>query len=168
MIDLETMSTQSNAAIVSIGAVKFSVKGIEDTHYINVSLEDSMSHGLHIDGKTVMWWLSQSDKARQALNQDAGSLIWALSEFTSWIGGKDIQVWGNGATFDNVVLANAYKACKLPMPWSFRNDRCYRTMKNMFPDVPYPKTTGTLHNALDDATFQAEHLIEIFKKIGYV
>jgi hypothetical protein len=89
----------------------------------------------------------------------------ALREFSKFIeftGGRDILLWGNGAAFDNVILASAYRALRLTPPWKFYNDRCYRTMKAAYSDVKMPRT-GTHHNALDDAISQANHLIEIWK-----
>jgi inhibitor of KinA sporulation pathway (predicted exonuclease) len=73
---------------------------------------------------------------------------------------KPAGIWGNGAAFDNTILAAWFKHFNLP--WDFRKDRCYRTVKNMFPGVPY-QFVGTKHNALADATNQAEHLIQIAK-----
>ena len=82
-------------------------------------------------------------------------------------GKKEIAVWGNGATFDNVIIANAYKAVSLDKPWAYRSDRCYRTMINTFQDVRKPDMQGTVHNALDDAKLQAKHLCMIFDKLNY-
>lgn len=177
MIDLETMSSNSNAAIVSIGACTFSASiGITGKFYTNVSLQDCMKRGLHVDANTIMWWLKQSDEARSALDADPkadlhvgpDTLYNALTGLEKFLNYRmsEYKIWGNGATFDNVVLANAYRALGDYMPMNFRNDSCYRTMKNMFPQVPVPERKGTHHNALDDAVFQAEHLIEIFKHLG--
>jgi inhibitor of KinA sporulation pathway (predicted exonuclease) len=44
--------------------------------------------------------------------------------------------------------------------YKFWNERCYRTVKNQYPDVKLTRT-GTYHNALDDARTQAEHLVQI-------
>ena len=167
MLDLETMSTASNAAIISIGAVKFSINdGIKDTFYINVSLESSMAQGLSVDAQSMMWWIKQSKEAREKLSESPMDLTYALDAFTSWIDGEKYMMWGNGATFDNVILSNAYKAVGFKQPWSYRNDSCYRTMKNMF-DAPFLlREPLTPHNALDDAKYQALHLIAIFKKLG--
>lgn len=41
-------------------------------------------------------------------------------------------------------------------PWSHRDDRCYRTLKNLRPDVAF-EPYDTHHNALDDAFAQATH-----------
>ena len=169
MIDLETMSSNSNAAIVSIGACKFSVEnGIEDTFYVNVDLPSCIEKGMHVNGDTIMWWLGQSKEARDILQVDRFNLTNALDEFTSWFNSAKYgkYLWGNGATFDNVVLSNAYKAVGFKQPWNYRNDCCYRTLKNLTPEVTAPERKGTHHNALDDAMYQAEHLIKIFKHLG--
>ena len=69
-------------------------------------------------------------------------------------------MWGNGATFDNVILANAYRGAGLPVPWKFWNDKCYRTIKGFFPQIKLQRI-GTHHNAQDDAESQAWHLINM-------
>lgn len=165
MIDLETMGQGSDAAIVSIGAVKFDENGIGDTFYSVINLQSSVEAGLKIDASTVMWWLKQNGEARSALLEESVDLESVLQFFTDFVGVGGYAVWGNGSDFDNVILANAYKSIGAEAPWQFWMGRCYRTMKNMFRDVKL-KRKGTHHNALDDAISQAEHLIEIINEKG--
>ena len=169
MIDLETMGSGSNAAIVSVGAVVFDENGIGATFYRKVSLKDSVSLGLDIDTDTVLWWMKQSDEARAELtDSDSFSLGSVLSEFSDFArGGGHTVVWGCGSDFDNVILANAWGKAfpHIKLPWEFWNNRCYRTVKNLFRDVKMERT-GTHHNALDDAISQAEHLIKIANEKG--
>ena len=161
MIDLETMSTRSNAAIASIGAVKFSVDdGIIDTFYRTVDLRTCKAHGLHIDPETVAWWQQQSKEAQKALLIDNVSLTQALDDFSTWYGKKSLPTWGNGAGFDNVIMENAYRAINGRRPWLPWEDRCYRTMKNII-NVPIDERQGVYHNALDDALHQTRHLLKI-------
>ena len=75
-----------------------------------------------------------------------------------------MPVWGNGATFDNVILSNAYKAAGMEQPWKFWDDRCYRTVKGLLPDIKIERL-GTHHNAVYDAMSQARHLQFLFKKL---
>lgn len=163
MVDLETLSTQCNATILAIGAVKFSVtKGCYDRFYQVVKTPAEVE-GFHVSSDTLNWWSQQSEAARavfadfSAIDIDA-----ALSDFYRWCvldtNIKDIRLWGNGAAFDNAILATAYELCDMEPPWDFWNDRCYRTMKAQHRDVPLERL-GTLHNALDDAKSQAEHLL---------
>ena len=59
MIDLETLGTKPNSAILSIGAVYFDKDGLGEEFYANVDLQDSIDSGFDIDASTVYWWLSQ-------------------------------------------------------------------------------------------------------------
>lgn len=171
MLDLETMSTEANAAIIAIiaiGAVKFDpelgVLGQE--FYCTVDLASSMNRGGSVSSSTILWWLQQSDEARKKVTEPGQDLLEALFAFRTFVGNDNpyVCMWGNGAAFDNVVLATAYKRVGITPPWRFYNDRCYRTLKNLFPAVPMERV-GTHHNALDDAKSQALHTIAIFKEM---
>lgn len=167
MIDLETMGTRPDAPIVAIGAVKFDAERIRDEFYVNVNLKSAVEEGgAKIDPDTVMWWMKQDDEARGALERDCVGVTIALYKFREWLKPHDPEgVWGNGATFDNVLLGESYRRIGLTAPWPFWADRCYRTVKNLYPDVPLVRS-GTHHNAVDDARTQAEHLIAISKAAG--
>lgn len=171
MVDLETMSTENHAAIVSMGAVRFwlNVKQEQFTpdqeFYINVDLESSVNAGLHLSAHTVKWWLKQGDSARRALDNGI-DLKTALIMLRGFIP-NDVYLFGNGATFDNVILRNAFRAVGMEYPVTYRNDMCYRTLKHLV-DVPERPFEGTLHNALDDAKAQAWHLMDILERHPWV
>ena len=167
MLDLETLGNGPKSAIIAIGAVKFSPAGggMHD-FYCTIDPEDAVREGLKMDAGTVMWWMQQSEQARKAFTNPGLSLRSALQAFREWYGSKETPVWGNGASFDNVILGNAYKAIGESQPWKFWNDRCYRTVKSMYPHIKL-KRVGTYHNALDDAKSQAEHLQAIWQNAGW-
>ena len=162
MLDIETMGNSANSAIVALGAVHFDERGVLDSYYSGVSLESSLDIGLDVDASTVMWWMSQSDDARSALSVDVLDILTVLTSFGLWIG-RDPIVWGNGAAFDNIILSNAYRKVKIAQPWDFWNDRCYRTIKSLYPNVKMLRR-GVHHNALDDAKSQALHLLDIISE----
>ena len=163
MVDLETMSTDSNAAICSIGAVKFSIQeGVLDTFYCTVDAADCKANGLHISADTVRWWSKQPREVLEMLRKDNLPLREALTKFSHWYGTKPLPTWGCGAGFDNVIMDNAYKACGMNRPWTPWMDRCYRTMKEII-QMPFDERSGSYHNALDDAMYQTKHLLKILK-----
>jgi DNA polymerase III epsilon subunit-like protein len=166
MLDLETMGNGNNAAIVSIGAVKFTADEITDEFHVGVHLESSTALGLKIDADTVMWWLhpDRAEARQQLLNLEAVDLPSALIGFSEWFG-EEKPIWGNGSTFDNVILRSAYAACQISYPARFWNDQCYRTLKYRAPGVSLVRE-GTHHNALDDARCQAKHLQAIMRQLG--
>lgn len=170
MIDLETMSTWPDAAIVSIGAVEFDAGGIGEKFYEVVSLASSVETGGVIDADTVMWWLRQSDESRAELGLSEISLDLpsALRKLQLWMQErgeyKNLRVWGNGAGFDNVILSSAYRRCDIMTPWPHYGNMCYQTLKNCYPQVKMSPRVGAIHHkAVDDAEVQAKHLIEIIK-----
>lgn len=169
MLDLETMGQSSNAAIIALGAVQFDItkQTIGQRFYRIIDLTSSVqSGGGVIDPSTIMWWMQQSDAARGVFSKAGEPLPSVLIDLSSWIKSvseeKDVKIWGNGADFDNVILASAYRYCGLNLPWRFWNNRCYRTVKAMHPDIKMQRI-GTYHNAIDDAESQALHLIEILR-----
>lgn len=161
MLDLEAMGTRPGSAIIAIGACTFKSDGIGEEFYTKISLKSCMDYDFIIDPSTVMWWMQQSDKARAEFkgNEAQTNIYEALGKFKDWLPEKS-KIWGNGSDFDNTLLAEAYQRTFQPVPWNFWDNRCYRTMKNLAPNVPYEKV-GTAHNALDDAKSQALHLIKI-------
>lgn len=168
MLDLETMGNGNNAAIVAIGAVKFdpsdTTGGAMPAFYTRITLQSSVQAGLKMDTSTVLWWMEQSDDARrETFKGQSLSLLLGLSAFCQWFG-DDKPVWGNGATFDNVIIRSAFAAVNIDVPWKFWNDRCYRTMKGL---VNFKaEALGTKHNALDDARSQAVHLQKIYQYLN--
>ena len=171
MIDLETMGNRPNAPIIAIGAVAFDAGGLAKEFYCTVSLHSAVRSGAVIDPSTVMWWLGQDKIAQDALTDKQGEAIGlevALREFMQFVcsyGDGLKGVWGNGATFDNVILAESYRRLDKVAPWPFWKDKCYRTVKGMYPDVRMERS-GTHHNALDDAKSQALHLVRINDEFG--
>jgi exodeoxyribonuclease VIII len=159
MLDLETMGTVAGSPIIAIGAVMFGKEGLGEEFYTQVSLESCAAYGMRPSGSTVIWWMKQSDEARAAFknNDSAPTLPEALVAFKKWLP-DDSKVWGNGADFDNVLLAAAYSACGILLPWKYYNNRCYRTMRELFKNVPVERV-GVHHNAVDDAKTQAMHLM---------
>jgi exodeoxyribonuclease VIII len=84
-----------------------------------------------------------------------------------WMPPKDAsRVWGNGANFDNALVAAAYRANKMDLPWDYWNDRCYRTIAAMFMKTRVDRV-GTGHHALDDAKTQALRLLKMQEDHGF-
>lgn len=162
MLDLETLGNKPGAVIVAIGAVRFGGGALTEEFYSRVDAQSCVDQGLKLDTSTVLWWMKQDDEARAELNKPGERLMTALASFKDLIT-KDDLVWGNGSDFDNTILAAAYDACGIPLPWKFWNNRCYRTLKALRPEIKI--NNGVKHNALDDARAQALHLMEMFPEI---
>lgn len=166
MIDLETMGKTPGSAIIEIGACEFSSQhGITREFSEMISLEDCINQGFTVDGSTVMWWMRQKWEARKRYvsNDTAQPILTALNRLREWIPEKAV-VWGNGSDFDNVILIEAYRKFGQKQPWPDFSNRCFRTLKTLYPYVKAPARQGTHHAALDDAKHQALWAIKILKE----
>lgn len=166
MLDIETLGRGPGCVILSIGACMFGPEGVGEKFYRTIDIRSSQGAGLTIDADTLMWWQKQDDATRALSFKGEHRLHDALSHFSAWLKisalDKSFNVWGCGAEFDNSIVLHAYIAAKIYKPWEFRQNRCYRTLKNLYPKVPRPPMTGVVHHALGDAVNQAEHAIAIF------
>lgn len=179
MVDMETMGNSPDAPIVSIGAVFFdpSTGNTGAEFYQVVSLESSMSFGMKPDASTIQWWLKQSSEARSAILVDeAMGLLETLELLADFIaenaanGSHTVQLWGNGCSFDNVILRRAYALTDTPFTVPFWNDRDVRTMVELGKsvginprfDIPFE---GDMHNALSDARHQVKYVSAIWQRL---
>ena len=171
MIDLETLGRRPGCAILSLGAVMFDplTGELGPEFYTVISKESCMALGLHAGPATLAWWEKQSKDARTVLTEaeeaTAPSLTMVCKAFGGWlkvnsVEQKDRRVWGNGASFDQPILSEAYRVTGVDRPWEYWGDMCYRTLKNLYPEVALAKS-GVQHNALADAKQQAKHLMAI-------
>ncbi|EPA9616944.1 3'-5' exoribonuclease, partial [Escherichia coli] len=173
MIDLETMGKNPDAPIISIGAIFFDPQTGEMGPEFSKTIDLETAGGV-IDRDTIKWWLKQSREAQSAILTDEIPLDDALLQLREFIdensGEFFVQVWGNGATFDNVILRRSYERQGIPCPWRYTNDRDVRTMVALGLVMDFDARTtipfeGERHNALNDARYQAKYVSAIWQKL---
>ena len=179
MVDIETLSTNTNAVILSIGAIKFDPQRISSeeelskhSFYMNVDRNDCAFHGLHTSSETVTWWEQQSKEANNALLTDPQPLTFALTRFMQFMHAEPRinKLWANSPSFDCIILREAFNAVNIMWPFPFWQDRDVRTIKDMaFPNGDAPNfILGTAHNALDDCIGQARCVQACHHIIGQI
>ncbi|EGE3523527.1 exonuclease, partial [Escherichia coli] len=173
MIDLESMGKNPDAPIISIGAIFFDPQTGDMGPEFSKTIDLETAGGV-IDRDTIKWWLKQSREAQSAIMTDEIPLDDALLQLREFIdensGEFFVQVWGNGATFDNVILRRSYERQGIPCPWRYTNDRDVRTMVALGLVMDFDARTtipfeGERHNALNDARYQAKYVSAIWQKL---
>lgn len=163
MVDLETMSTRTDAAILSIGAVVFdpnseSLDGCP-RFYQTVCIESNEKDRRHFSSSTIVWWLQQGEAARAALMTDVLPLHKALIALQKFIAQHSpVVCWANSPSFDCAILRSAYAYHHMHFPFDYYKERDVRTIKDAaYPNGDAPNCQrGVAHGALDDALAQAE------------
>ncbi|HHJ0543255.1 TPA: 3'-5' exoribonuclease [Escherichia coli] len=173
MIDLETMGKNPDAPIISIGAIFFDPQTGDMGPEFSKTIDLETAGGV-IDRDTIKWWLKQSREAQSAIMTDEIPLddtLLQLREFIDENSGEFfVQVWGNGANFDNTILRRSYERQGIPCPWRYYNDRDVRTIVELGKAIDFDARTaipfeGERHNALDDARYQAKYVSVIWQKL---
>ena len=166
MLDLETLSTRADAAILQIAAASFDESGtILDTFNVHVRRSSG-----HIDINTVLWWMSQPSAREQSDRcQHGQTLQQALECFTIWYGVVEpVAVWAHGATFDFPILTSAFEREAVRVPYVYRDLMCTRPVYRLVggvPEIPFPKGY-VKHDALSDVRLQIAQLTEARRRIG--
>jgi len=168
-IDLETAGLPPDGAVMSIGAVFFDLDTctLGPKFSCTINLATAVRDGGTMNPGTFIWWLGQSQAARDSVRFSGDDIRTVLTDFAAFIAEhsrvQDVRPWGNGASFDLTILNSAYQRAGIKTPWSPFRERCFRTVRNLYPAIEYntdDKGEGA-HNALEDAIFQAKHLLKI-------
>lgn len=183
MIDLETLSTRTNASIIEIGAVEFNKQtgGIGDTIDLIINPSEWGKNGRDIDGETIKWWFKQDESARKRFidNKERVDLKKALYELSNFIISCDnihdekenVVVWGNGSTMDITILQSAYEYFDIDVPWKYWAVNDVRTIVDLNPKIKketiFITDNGIKHSSIGDCLYQIKYLTNTLKSIQY-
>ncbi len=173
-IDLETLDNKPTSAIISIGAVAFDpfTGSLGATFYQEIDIDSAIKSG-SVSGSTLAFWMQQDEKSKRVFGgKDKVGLATALDALATWVRSRDLapKVWGNGSSFDITILEYAYikGGVGLAAPWHYTNIRDMRTIVDAAgyngDNWPFPRK-GVHHNALDDATYQAQVISACWTRI---
>ena len=164
MLDLETLSTDPNAVIVTIAAVRFSLSlnnNETEDFFVNINPLSSKSYGLHINKNTLDWWKNQKPDALKAWQHSQVDLSEAVTKFLEFTGDDDkySHYWANGMSFDEPILRTSIKVVGKKEPWKYWNFHDARTAYYLanFNTRDAPRV-GNYHSALDDCKTQISWL----------
>ena len=169
MIDLETLSTNPEATILTVGGVKFDpYNSVEPSQgmYFRVDVDSQTSMGRDVMQFTLDWWAEQPKEiSEEALSdKDRISLSKMVKTINKWAVGVDV-FWCQGPLFDYAILQNIYKQLGHPVPWQYWQIRDSRTLFSLVPRDLNEKRTG-LHNALEDCYFQARKVQQVYNQLN--
>ena len=157
MIDLETLATTPDAAVLTIGACKFDprAKEIHSTFYERIKLESQEGYGRVINEDTLTWWSQQDPQIQEDAfgeGDDRIDLKDAMKKLYTF-GLGTTNVWSHGSIFDVVIIEDICRSFQQAVTWKFWEVRDTRTLFDLAKvDV---RIEGK-HNALTDAVAQSQ------------
>lgn len=167
MIDLETLATSTDAAILTIGAVRFDpfAKELQNPEmtkfYVRVDIDSCDELGLVTSESTIEWWSQQSQAAQdEAFSPDNRIHIReAMTQLYKFCWGSQ-RVWANGSIFDIAICEHIYKKLEKAPPWKFWEVRDVRTAFDLGINPTRPPVLK--HHALEDAWNQAVGIQNVY------
>lgn len=167
MLDIETLSTDKHAAVLSIGLVKFDpAQGV--THSQGWAIDMGRLTG-HIDPKTVQWWMGNDEAAREFSFKGEANPLSVTFDLHGLLAEAD-EVWANDPDFDCVILQHWWQRTSTlswPVPfWKYRSCRTVKALaKGMgVSDIIASTHVGmTTHNPVEDAAKQAREVCAFLK-----
>jgi len=175
MVDLETLSLDYEAMLLSIGAVSFPLphppvfeNEAISLFYRKIKLEGQQAIGREFNPETLRWWFTQpSHVQKEAFDANGLDLAIALSHFMAFLPRvmqkQPDEIWSNGADFDIPILQHYFRRNGYQIPWSYKSVRCFRTLKELHPGHEPEGFDKNKHNALEDALHQTKWLHKIMR-----
>jgi len=177
MIDLETLGTRPDAAVLQIGVTTFRLTaGGGETCSIEgwlVNIGSALALGASVDMDTLTWWQAQSPEIREELfvrgnrldiDDVFDKILAALDR------GEEIEgYWSHGAGFDLAILdwyhRRIYGTAFVPYKLA-RDTRTLWWMAKAIGWTPAPWPDGLLrHDARNDALVQARDVISAYEAL---
>lgn len=162
IVDIETLGKTADSALLSIGCVALGKTQVADQFFeVFISVESAMEYG-RVDPTTMQWWMLQGDEAKRKAFTGKAYTIEALKRFADWMNSmcpaEEAEVWGYGSDFDNANLLHKYHAASVTPGWTYRGNRCLRTVAVLHPFIKEVPAAEIEHDALSDAKRQAAML----------
>lgn len=162
-VDLETLSTRSDAAIVQIGLVAFDLDDpYKPTQKVRINCRPHPK--AHINPETIYWWMKQNEAARQSVFDwdtavDPASACTRTTNFINhWHDSHTqppVRIWAMPAKFDITILENLYGMVGFNFPWLYNSSRDVRTVCELAGLSKEARVQPLIeHDAAEDAAAQ--------------
>lgn len=165
VIDIETLGIKPGCPILQIAAVQVQYGEIKQTMQVPVSVASCKKYDLwNIDEKTVKWWMSEHPETFLSVLSDSiygkalDEALEDLIDFCIRPGEPQRFLWAKHPMFDFLLLESALKNCDFMVPWKYWEIRDIATLEDKF--FLKSEQQKNSHNALEDATNEAQTLIQ--------
>ncbi len=177
MLDIETMGTSADAAILTVGLAHFDINTgeiIKRTEFRNPQASQE-AIGRRIDPGTVKWWSGQSPEARARLTEpplyEPVEMMTRVHQWLSQVCRSqwDLAIWAKGPNFDMMLCRHLCAQINVKWKGHFSREYCVRTM------LAIAKAKGwhdilemeneLAHGAEADAVYQAQQVAAVWGRI---
>ena len=142
MIDLETLSTFPNAAVIAIGVVIRDDAKLSHLQARPWFIDRNQVIG-HEDLTTLDWWNAQDPRVKDQVFGGKQTPREALVELNGFLMSngitpertEDVRCYASPAMFDFPILRHQYQQLGIIPAWSWRTERCLSTLRKEIQDT---------------------------------
>lgn len=163
MVDLETLSSPPNAAIIEAAVVEFTPLPpfrANVAYYRRFKLEDVMSSGLRVEPQTLKWW-SRQENFEKVMSGET-PLQGGLEAIKETLSVYD-HIWARSPIFDCANLRDAMRATNVHPLWGLENRRKFQDVRSAIAPRPdfgvVQQVYRNSHNSVEDCLKQIVDLI---------
>ena len=135
MIDIETLGTNPDCVVLSVGAVKFDPYTGNEPYSKTLwrpSADEQLKADRSVDQGTLEWWGKQADHIREEAFSEFGrvDLDMFFKDLNRYLVGVD-KIWCQGPQFDMVILEDLFRQFNHHRNWAYWQVCDCRTIFNM-------------------------------------
>ena len=167
MIDIETLGTDPDSIILTVGAVKFDPYSLHEpydkvTWKLDIDAQEAL--GRQTSDSTLEWWAKQDPEIRERAFSEDGriSIDEFFKEFNRYLTGMK-GIWCQGPQFDMVMIEDLYRQKLHHTSWKYWQVKDSRTLFSLMEVDPRKAIQVEAHDAAEDAYWQAVCVQKTFK-----
>jgi hypothetical protein len=180
MIDTESLSLSARCVVTQLAMVAFDLD--DPTEYLAMEeqflpITPQSTLGREINGDTVLFWMRQSDAARDMFERNSGNdfpeLMALTQHFLDHIAtliedSSDVEIWARGTDHDISILKSLAEDLNLKLPWKYD---CVRDLRTLMSAAGVgkreiaPRVGFIEHHALSDCKHQLDCYIESQRRL---
>lgn len=168
--DVETLDTQPSSVVLSVAMVKFNLADEDNYDTLNdpkryfyavIDAEEQIrDYARTCSFSTIKFWTEQSKSVTKEVFQTKQQPVEAtLIDLAKWVNVDTVKspnLWGNGATFDNMIMQSLFRDYDIKWPFDYWADKDLRTLKYLAGDPrSVPVDRDMVHHALFDTMYEA-------------
>ena len=173
-IDLETLGTNVDSAIVQIGACIYDTEEDKVVDTFNAVISYPENDHINVTSGTLKFWLHQMHINPEAVakvfySPATTSLLEAFNRLFEFVKSNNKaaeRVYANGTKFDLGMLEYQFKQNGIVVPWAHNADRCMRTLRDIVGHIEFDAPNLVPHDALSDAIWQAMYITRALDSIN--
>ncbi len=171
MVDIETLSVKNDAAVIAVGVAVFNRVEILDSH---MWLIDPIYAIGHREQRTFNEFWNNPEMVTDDVRERMFSGLekpWDVCDqfnqfYETW---KPNEMWANPPQFDYIILRSMYEACEMIPAWHWREEKDFRTVKDMAKSLGIDYSSAyegrQAHDARDDAIAQAKAIQLVWNRV---